>query len=163
MIWWSAIATLGLLLLLVARVLWRASHPRPGVLGTTDLAYEVSRSLAWSADGGRFILEGIDRDAEVVLTRRSPGSGADELHVEIRGSAVNRCDLASPLEEFGLTVRSPQDEQHGLVLSGLLPKQATARHLVDTLLRVAGLAEGERFRYRFEGELDAHEMQRQRF
>ncbi|MDP7692919.1 MAG: hypothetical protein QGG89_13885 [Vicinamibacterales bacterium] len=161
MVWWILIVAVVLGLALVARAIWRASHPDPGVLGATDLSYEVSRSLSWSADGGRFVLSGAHGDTLVILTRRGPGAGTDELEVEIRPREGDLSYIQTRLEQLGLAVSDPARESGMVVFaSGQIPDQSSTGHLVNALLRAAGLADGEAFTYRYEGQLDAQEMRR---
>lgn len=163
-VWAFALVVVVSLLVGALLALWRASQPRAAVLGSTDLSYEASRALAWSVEGSRLVLEAMDGEAEVILTRRGSDSGTDPLHVWIRSTRPHRPDAAALLTSFGLEIELRQVDARfcSLDASGPLPDREVAGGLVDALLHVAGLMDGERFRYRFEGQWDADAMRRYR-
>ncbi len=111
------------------------------------------------------MLRAMDGNAEVVLTRRGASSGADPLHVHITSARSHRLRSAGPLlERFGLEIDVDGDPARRDALEldawGPLPDREATGRLVEELLHVAGLVDGERFRYRFDGQLDGDAMRR---
>lgn len=134
-----------------------------GIVGTTDLWYKVSRTLAWAKEGARYTFSSVGGGTKVVIIREISESGSHDLLVEISSPCVNREELANSLERHGLIARSWQAGEGRVELVGPLPAQERAGRLVDDLLRLAGLVNGDRYRYRFDGEIDLQEMSRRQF
>lgn len=161
---WVALA-FGLAAVVLA-VRWWLNHPRPAVLGQSDLSHSIQQMLRWAEDGGCLRLTALDRDTVVTLTRRAGNGRHVEIEVLVNGRIEPRAfELDSELKSLGVSlidqVVSAKDSQDRdvLRLTTYLPADAKdCGLLADLALRAAGLTDGDRYRYRFEGSVNAERL-----
>lgn len=163
---WVVLA-LGLAAAVLA-VRWWLNHPRPAILGRSDLSSSIHQMLRWAEDGGRFRLTALDRDAVVTLTRLAENGQRVELEVELVNGRLdpNRAsELDTELKSLGVSLigqEMPTKDSQGrdsLRLTTYLPAAAKdCGLLADLALRVAGLTDGDRYRYRFDGSVNTERL-----
>ncbi len=149
---------------------WWLNHPRPAILGQSDLSNSIDQMLRWTEDGGRFTLDALDRGAAVSFTRLAATGRSVEVKIELASDRLDQIRAADLESEFKL-LGVPLLGQDALVKDSLgrdvlclttrLPADArVCGSLADLALRVVGLTEGDRYRYRFEGSVDTEQLRK---
>ena len=163
---WVAL-TLGLAAA-AAAIRWWLNHPRPAILGQSDLSSSIHQMLRWTEDGGRIRLTALDRDAVVTLTRLAGDGRRAELEVDLANDRLdpNRVsELDAELKSLGVSLIGREvlrKDSHGrdvLRFATYLPTDVKECGLLaDLALRAVGLTDGDRYRYRFEGSVNAERL-----
>lgn len=149
---------------------WWLNHPQSATLGRTDLSRSIHQMLRWADDGGRFRLFATDRDAAVTFTRIAGNEREVEIEMKLASERLDQnrvSELETGLKSIGVSLHGQEaltrdSSDRGVVrVTTRLPADARdCGALADLALRAVGLSEGDRYRYRFEGSVNANQLRR---
>jgi hypothetical protein len=142
---------------------WWFNRPRTATVGKSDIAMTIHLMLRGGEDGALMRLIALDRNAEVTLTRVAKSERNGELAIALSSERMDRdrvAKLGIKLMSLGLSVLSQEAlsmdgrGRDAFCMTTYLPNDArTCGSIADLALRAAGLIDGDRYRYRFEGAL----------